>query len=305
MALATQTLSVVINTKNAAATLKSCLQSVKRLADEIIVMDMNSQDKTVQIAKQFGARVFTHPDAGFVEPARNAAVKKAKGKWILILDSDEEIPPTLAKYIRQTLITNPNTDAYFLPRQNIIFGKWVKSGWWPDPVLRLFRAGHAHWQDTIHSVPEVSGTSVWVPAQERYAIIHQHYQTIDQFIDRAQRYGRVVTQQAGKTALHDPVPDMFDELFRRYYAWDGQKDGQHGYFLSLLQAWTALLPTLYAWEDAGFPKKKVGTQSLAQLLAQAAKDARYWELHGQWQGATGWTKLWYKLQLTLHQRGRK
>lgn len=296
MATATQTLSVVINTKNTGATLKQCLQSVKRLADEIVVMDMHSTDKTVQIAKQFGARVFTHPDVGLVEPARNAAIKKAKGRWILILDADEELPPSLAQYIRQSLITNAEADAYFLPRKNMIFGKWVKTGWWPDHVLRLFRAGQVTWQDEIHSVPQVTGSSVWVANQERYAIIHHHYDTIDQFIDRAQRYGKVVSEQTSSTPT-DPLSTMFDELFRRYYAWEGSLDGQHGYYLSLLQAWTAMLPTLYSWEKNEFSSKKRMTDSLATQLQRAARAATYWEVESAWRSAQGLRKTWLRVRL--------
>lgn len=171
------TISVVINTKNAAATLDRCLASVHSWADEIIVMDMKSTDDTVQIAKFFGARTFSHPDVGYVEPARNAALAKARGEWILILDADEEVTPGLAKKIASELVLDSKIDAYFLPRQNIIFDKWVKTGWWPDHLLRLFRAGHVVWADTLHAVPQAQGTVARLDAKENWSIRHNNYQS--------------------------------------------------------------------------------------------------------------------------------
>src|SRR5688500_1083795 len=91
-------LSVVINTKNSERTLKAALDSVQ-FATEIIVMDMHSKDDTTKIAEKAKAKVFTHPDVGYVEPARNAAIAKATHDWVFILDADEVVPEKLAKVL--------------------------------------------------------------------------------------------------------------------------------------------------------------------------------------------------------------
>ncbi len=295
MATQAPTLSVVINTKNSAATLKACLSSVKGIADEIIVMDMHSEDRTVEIAKDFRAKVFYHPDVGYVEPARNAAIAKATSDWVLILDSDETIPPSLATEIRDTLILDPKTDAYFLPRKNIIFGKWVKTGWWPDYVLRLFKPNLVVWSNEIHSTPQISETAERLLESERLAIVHENYQTIDQFIDRAQRYGRIVAagQHENKKASPDPLKNFFSEFLRRYFQWGGHNDGAHGYYLSVLQGLTAVLESAYQWEEKEFSAStKHGRVSA--LLRDMAREARYWELTEKVNTSSGLMRWYWK-----------
>jgi glycosyltransferase involved in cell wall biosynthesis len=146
-------LSVVINTKNSSATLEKALGSVRSFADEIVVMDMQSTDNTLEIAKKYDCQVYSHKDVGYVEPARNAAIAKAKGEWIFILDADEEAPDKLKDLVSE--LSTTTTDSYFVPRSNIIFGRAVNTGWWPDYILRLFRKDHVTWSDELHAVPQV------------------------------------------------------------------------------------------------------------------------------------------------------
>ena len=92
-------ISVVINTKNEEHNIKDCIDSAKDLADEIIVVDMQSSDKTVEIAQKSGAKTFSVPDYGYVEPARNFALSKPEYKWTLVLDADERLPEKLKALI--------------------------------------------------------------------------------------------------------------------------------------------------------------------------------------------------------------
>lgn len=290
------TVSVVVNTKNAAETLDRCLASVHSWADEIIVMDMKSTDETVQIAKFFGARTFSHPDVGYVEPARNAALAKARGEWILILDSDEEIAPALAKKIVTELVTHPKTDAYFLPRQNIIFDKWVKTGWWPDHLLRLFRAGHVTWADTLHAIPQVRGTVETVEAKESLAIRHANYQTVAQYWNRALRYGQIRTKErtTSREKLQEPLASFIDEYIRRYYAWNGDQDGIHGRMLAALQGSTAVLEQALLWEKKRFRESQLQPDPLT-LFRSAARQANFWTWTRKIESAPGWMKPLYLL----------
>ncbi|MCX6724702.1 MAG: glycosyltransferase family 2 protein, partial [Candidatus Shapirobacteria bacterium] len=115
-------ISVIVNTWNEEENLKRCLESVRRIASEIIVVDMHSKDRTAAIAKKLGAKVFFYKYLSYVEPARNFAISKTTGDWVLILDADEEITPFLAKRL-QDLAQNFEEVTYFrLPRKNIIFG---------------------------------------------------------------------------------------------------------------------------------------------------------------------------------------
>lgn len=294
--ISSPSISVVINTKNSAETLEKALQSVKNFATEIVVMDMHSQDATREIAEKLGAKVFLHKDVGYVEPARNAALKKATGDWILVLDADEEIPPSLASFIKKS-VPQTTADAFFLPRKNIIFGRAVKTGWWPDYILRLFRRGTVTWSDELHAVPQIMGTIDRVPAQLSLAITHHNYQTVDQFVDRAQRYAQIAAREEEKTDLpFDPANAFFGELIQRYYAWDGKNDGTHGLMLSFLQGAQKIIEEAKRWENKHFPSRKQ-TIRLSQVLAQAAADARYWEAREQWTKAQQPLRFFWKLRM--------
>src|SRR4030042_3360237 len=181
-------ISVVINTLNEEKNLPRAIASVKGFAEEIVVCDMHSDDKTAEIAERLGANVYEHEKAGYVEPARNFAIEKARGKWILVLDADEEVPNSLAGKIKN-IVSEPDADYFRIPRKNIIFGKWIKhSRWWPDYNIRFFKKGNVTWNEVIHSVPLTKGKGTDLDASEDAAIVHHHYETIEQYIDRLNRY---------------------------------------------------------------------------------------------------------------------
>jgi glycosyltransferase involved in cell wall biosynthesis len=181
-------ISTVINTLNEEENLPRALASVKDFADEIVVVDMHSDDQTVDIAKKSGARVFEHDRTGYVEPARNFAISKAEGDWILILDADEELSQSLSKSLRK-IADNPAADYYRLPRKNIIFGRWIKhTGWWPDYNIRFFKKGCVSWNEIIHSVPTTQGAGSDLKADEENALVHHNYRTAEQYVERMNRY---------------------------------------------------------------------------------------------------------------------
>ncbi|MBL7078630.1 glycosyltransferase family 2 protein, partial [Candidatus Shapirobacteria bacterium] len=186
-------ISVVVNTLNEEKNLSRCLSSVEKLADEIVVVDMYSDDQTREIARKFGARVFLHEKLNYVEPARNFAIEKARGKWIFILDADEKITSSLAKKLKEIAWADKGEIDYVLiPRKNIIFGKWIQnSRWWPDYLPRFFKKGKIDWPAQIHQQPELKGNILTLPDVEKFAITHYNYDSLDQYLSRAQRYAKV------------------------------------------------------------------------------------------------------------------
>ena len=168
-------ISVVINTLNEASSLPRAIASVKDLASEIVVTDMESDDGTSEAAKSLGAKVFTHKRLSFVEPVRNFGIEKATGDWVLIMDPDEELTPRLLKEIK-SIVDKDKADYVRIPRKNIVFGKWLKhSRWWPDYNIRLFKKGAVSWNEVIHAAPMTVGKGIEVEADEDLAIIHHHY----------------------------------------------------------------------------------------------------------------------------------
>ena len=175
-------LSVIIHTKNAAETVAATLDSVG-MAQEILIIDMHSQDETKQIVHRYPKiKFFEVEDVGYADPARNFGIEKAAGPWILVIDADEVLPETLAAKIPE-LMESEETVCYFLPRKNIIFGAWIeKTGWWPDYQARLFKKGHVSWELGVHKQATVNGVVEQLPATEENALLHYNYRSIKQFI---------------------------------------------------------------------------------------------------------------------------
>ncbi|MBW1767533.1 MAG: glycosyltransferase family 2 protein [Deltaproteobacteria bacterium] len=130
-------LSIAIITKNEETRLPDCLKSVS-FSDEVLVVDSGSSDKTVEVAKSFGARVLIEEWRGF-SGQKQFAVDQCRHDWVLILDADERIPEESAITIRQEMARNdPEISAYSFRRKNYLHGRWIKHcGWWPDRILRL------------------------------------------------------------------------------------------------------------------------------------------------------------------------
>ncbi len=273
-------ISVIVNTWNEEKNIKRCLDSAK-WADEIIVVDMFSTDKTVAIAKKSDAKIFSHKYTSYVEPARNFAIKKTTGDWILILDADEEISSELAQKLKN-LTENKEGLTYFrLPRKNIIFGKWIKlSRWCPDYNIRFFKKGAVCWSEKIHSVPLTRGEGFDLEPKEANAILHYHYQTVSQYLERLNRYSdiqaRELVENGYKFKWQDLLRKPMSEFLSRFFAGEGYKDGLHGLALSLLQSFSELAKYLKIWEKEGFKFQELPLSNFALEMKKLGKELSYW-----------------------------
>lgn len=275
-------ISVIINTRNEEENLPRALASVKSLADEIVIVDMESTDKTAEIAKKAGARVYSHKPTGYVEPARNFAISKTSGDWILILDADEELTPELVKKLRKISSAKSSADFYRLPRENIIFGKWVKhSRWWPDYNIRFFKKGAVTWSEIIHSVPETRGKGLDLPATETNAITHHHYDSIEQFISRMNVYttehAKLRIKDGYKFSWKDLITKPTNEFLSRYFFGKGYRDGIHGLALSILQAFSELALYLKVWQAEKFKEVKFDVRDVMEVMKDSESDVHYWQ----------------------------
>ncbi len=233
------TLSLVINTRNEAKNIANCIKSMGSLADEIIVMDMASDDDTKSIARSLGAKVYNHKPMGYVEPARQAALKKATSDWILLLDADEHITPKLTQEIRG-LIKSSDLYVVAIPRKNIIFDHWFKGGgYWPNYQVRLFRKGAVTWTDTIHADPITKHEIHYLPAKKNLAL--QHHVTTDpqHFLARTDAYTNFETsfesfvQQHGYSA--QSILNYTRSAFgQSYFDQELSKDAFPGFIMSKL-----------------------------------------------------------------------
>lgn len=184
------TLSVAIITLNEERNIARTLASVQ-FADEIIVVDSGSTDRTIEIARDFNAVVISQPWRGFAAQ-KNFAIEKCSGSWVLSLDADEELTPELQTEIRALLRGNPNADAYMLRRRNLFLNRWIRyGGYYPDPKLRLFRRHAANFapparftERPVHETIAVEGKIEIL----HFDLIHHAYPTIESYIEHMDRY---------------------------------------------------------------------------------------------------------------------
>jgi (heptosyl)LPS beta-1,4-glucosyltransferase len=275
-------ISVVINTLNEEENLARALSSVEKIADEVVVVDMKSTDRTRTIAREYEAKVYSHERTGYVEPARNFAIDKASNDWILVLDADEEVPASLAAKLVETA-KKPDADFYRLPRKNINFGRWIKnSHWWPDYNIRFFKKGSVSWNEVIHSVPMTVGAGADFPEEEKYALVHYNYQTVSKYVSRMNRYtdiqAALLREKEYKFAWQDVIRKPLGEFLSRYFAGEGYKDGLHGLALALLQAVSELILYLKMWQQDRFKPQAISLSEFSQEVKRGEKQLRWWEV---------------------------
>ena len=196
--LSRQPLSVVIITKNAANQLAACLESVS-FADEIVVVDSDSNDGTAELAARRGARVIQKKWLGFGRQ-KQFAVEAARHDWVLCLDADERVSEPLRASIRSVLAA-PATQAYAMPRRNRFMGRWLRHGeGYPDWSLRLFDRRHARWSDDPVHEKVLTGAPV---ARVTGDLLHDSAETLDGYLDKQNRYTSMQAEalfKAGKRA---------------------------------------------------------------------------------------------------------
>lgn len=181
-------LSVALAVYNEAENIGACLDSVKDLADEIVVVDGTSSDGTGKIAVGYGAQVITTDNKSNFHINKQMAIDACRGDWILQLDADERVSSMLGKEIRRVvegdLTSSPS--AYYLKRRNYFLGRWMnKGGMYPDPVIRLFQKGKARLpQKSVHELMEVDGATAWLTED----LLHIADPTFSRYLKRNNRY---------------------------------------------------------------------------------------------------------------------
>jgi glycosyltransferase involved in cell wall biosynthesis len=245
-------LSVCVITLNEEANIGRTLQSVRAIAQEIIVVDSGSTDATVALAKEHGAKVFVEPWKGFAAQ-KNSALAKATGDWILSLDADEEVSPELAAAIRELLgaATAPKFAGYTMNRRNMYLKRWLKhSGYYPDPKLRLIQRGAAEFElRAVHEDMKMAEPLGHVHGD----LIHWAYPTLESFIEHANRYSSLGAQMevekrpAGfsfiNIVLRPIVRFLYSYIFRL-----GFLDGREGLLVLMTHASYVSWKYAKAWE---------------------------------------------------------
>jgi glycosyltransferase involved in cell wall biosynthesis len=280
------TLSVVISVFNGEKVLDACLKSVL-FADEIVVVNNSSTDSTLKIAQKYTNKIYNQKNnPSKIDIQKNLGFEKATGDWILYLDADEQASPELAREIKKVIencelkIEN-SANGYWIPRKNIIFGKWIEhTGWYPDLQLRLFRRGKGKFtEEHVHEMMKVEGE---LGRLENH-IMHDNYESISQFLSKlATIYGPNEAEQLIKKGYvfnwRDAIRFPVKEFLSRYFAREGYKDGFHGLILSLLMGFYHFIVFSYIWEKHKFTQinDKEMLAETEKEIVQSSKDLFFW-----------------------------
>lgn len=273
-------ITVVINCFNEETELPGAISNAKKLTNEIVVIDMGSVDNSVKVARKLGARVYNHKKLNYVEPARNFGISKVGSGWILILDMDEGILDSLARELRQ-VVKKDLADYVRIPRKNIVFGKWMKhSRWWPDYNIRFFKKGHVSWGNGIHSIPITKGRGVDLEERDKFAIIHNNYTSVEDYLEKMNRYTNVQVKELidknYKFVWKDLIQKPLSEFLSRYFFGEGYKDGLHGLAVSILQSFSEVLLYLKIWQKEKFLEQAVTFGEVANEFGKVEGEVNWW-----------------------------
>lgn len=241
-------ISIIIYTYNEENNIKLCIKSAQLLIDNIIVIDMESTDNTVSLAKKNGANVYSFPFSYYVEPAREFGINQAKTDWVFILDADERITEEL-----KTEIANRTQAiaAYKIPRKNI-FGKtkWLRhGGWWPDYQIRLInKQSFKGWPKAIHSTPLIEDEI----GHLKTPLLHYFHGDFEKMVDKTIIFENIEADLLYKAGRRSDTLIFFRkfvaELYRRLIKNFGFLDGNIGIMESIYQAFSKTITYLYLYE---------------------------------------------------------
>ncbi len=241
--------TATVITHNEADAIADALTSLS-WADEIILVDAESTDRTVEIARQFTERVYVRPWNGYVEQ-KNHAASLATHDWIFSLDADERVPADLSNEIHTLLATEPREAGYRMPRVSFYLGRWVRTtDMYPDYQLRLYDRRKARWAGMhVHESVKVDGDAIGILTSE---LQHYPYRDLSEHLIRMDRYTSLAARQMfekGKRAtrlellFHPPVAFVRNYVLKR-----GFRDGKAGLIISLVNSYYVMLKFAKLWE---------------------------------------------------------
>jgi glycosyltransferase involved in cell wall biosynthesis len=243
-------LSVVILAHNEERNIEECIRTVE-WADEIIVVDAESSDRTVELARKWTDKVYEKEWLGF-GPLKNFGIEKATGEWVLSLDADERVTEDLKREIQKIVSQNNATplNGYYFPRLAFFLGRPIRTGgWYPGYVLRLFRREKGRFNHAlVHEALEVDGEVGYLKSD----LLHYSYLLLHQYLEKFQQYTSLSALELKKKGKSFKLrylllrPSYF--FFRMYVLKRGFLDGAHGFILAALSAFSVFVKYAKLWE---------------------------------------------------------
>ena len=240
--------TVTVITKNEAEALADALKSVA-WADELVVIDAESTDDTVKIAREFTGRVYVRKWNGYVDQ-KNHAASLASHEWILSLDADERVTRELASEIQGLMKGEPSCDGYRLPRVSFYMGRWIRTtDMYPDYQLRLYNRRKARWEGPyVHESVRTDGPVGYLKSE----LQHHPYRDLSEHLTRMDRYTTLAAQQMHAQGRRATVAQMLFHpklaFLRNYILKGGFKDGRAGLIISIVNSYYVFLKFAKLWE---------------------------------------------------------
>ena len=231
----------VVLARNEEADIVDCLRSLRPWVAEILLVDMESTDRTAELARPYVAKVLRHPLVAHFDAARNMAIPEAGFDWLWFLDADERIPDATGRLVTQAVRDRGHEIAAItIPFKSYFCGKWIEHcGWWPGYTMpRVLKRGHFRFADRLHGGVEFNGRELRLPPDPQLAIEHFSYRSVAQYVKKFNRY---TSTEAGYLAEQGQPWDwaaavraMVRDLRLYYEHNQGYLDGEHGWILSWL-----------------------------------------------------------------------
>lgn len=237
-------LSLVIITFNEERNIRRCLESARDFVDEIIVLDSLSTDATKSICEEFGVKFYSQAFLGHIEQ-KNKALSYATHSWVLSLDADEAISPTLKKSIQEVL-SNPTFDAYTMNRKTNYCGTWVHhSGWYPDTKARLWNKEAGEWGgENPHDKWELFDRNAPYGILKG-DILHYSYYSISEHIKQMEKFTEIAALAAvkkGRTcSIAQVVFGFIWKFIHSYFIKRGFLDGYTGFLICSISAFSSMI----------------------------------------------------------------
>ena len=249
-------LSVVIITLNEEKNIRRCLESVRAIADEIVIVDSCSVDKTSEIAASFNAKFITQPFLGYIEQ-KNFALNHTSNDFVLSLDADEALDEKLQLMIKQEML-QPKADAYEMSRMTHYCGRWIRHGaWYPDRKIRLFNKSKAKWgglnpHDKIELSFDAKKNSL------KGDILHYTYYSLTEHIQQADNFTRILADDLFKKGKRTNIIRIISKpkfrFIRDYIFKAGFLDGYYGFVIAIISAYAVFLKEIRLkehWDNNG------------------------------------------------------
>ncbi len=231
----------VVLARNEERNIVECLRNLRPHVEELFLIDMESSDQTVDLARPLVDRVLEHPLIQNFDSARNIAIPAARFDWLWFLDADERIPDATGRLVND-LVRDRGHEfvALFIPFKSYFCGKWIEHcGWWPGYTMpRVLKRGHFQFSERLHSGVNYDGPEFRFPADPALAIDHFSYESIEHYVEKFNRYtsGEAQNQATDGVPLdwQTGVRQMLQDMWFYYEKNNGHLDGRHGWILSWL-----------------------------------------------------------------------